>query len=225
MFNDQVENLRKRREKWYRYLLDPDNFIKSDRLLSKEFGCDHKTVSSIRGRIITKLESPTDVRDLMGSTVQPVLNITEKDIQRIRRIIQKNRYIGLDGKMHPRKTRGNTCETEYDLGGWKNLLRPNISFVYCWRWENDTTACKIGSSQVSSFALSVLKPMRRFHYINTVLLGFELHDDRMFAMKRERRLLSTFERIDSNHEWVYLTEKVWEWINSKCIQIPAEAFD
>ena len=77
----------------FQLLYFPDIFAKGDRLLAKEWGCDHKTVGEVRNWFISKLTR--------GEIPQPD-HITKTDIVQIKVIIESDLYIGKDGKKYPR---------------------------------------------------------------------------------------------------------------------------
>ena len=79
----------------YRLMFFPDVFGKSNRLLAKEWGCDHKTVAEIRNCFEDKFSR---------GDFSPPAHVDEVDIEKIKKIIKDNLYIGLDGKKYPRTT-------------------------------------------------------------------------------------------------------------------------
>ena len=102
-FNNGIGKMPSRnevRDMRYRLLLYPDIFKKADRVLAKQWGCDHKTVGSLRKDIILKV--------LTGefSPVDPKFShIDAANLQEIEKIIADGVYEGLDRRYRPRKTK------------------------------------------------------------------------------------------------------------------------
>lgn len=82
----------------YRLLFFPDNFAKGDRLLAKEWGCDHKSIGKIRDAIIKDFGNGNNP---IHSNVYASY-VTDADIQQIKEIVAEDLYIGIDGKKRPR---------------------------------------------------------------------------------------------------------------------------
>ncbi len=107
-----------------------------------------------------------------------------------------------------------------------NLKREQY-FVYAWRYEGDDTACKIGKSSAGSF-WGRTAPARTTHYQDIEILGIQLCAAEAEAESLEKYLRDErFKRVRQDREWVYLTDDVWCWIETDCMENPPqiEEFD
>ena len=95
-------------------------------------------------------------------------------------------------------------------------LNPDQHFVYCWRYENASEA-KIGVSRVKSFG-GRIQSAENSDFRDVELLGIALCGSKKEGLHMEKHFLNCFERIRPNREWIYLTDGVWEWLNTKCIR-------
>ena len=100
-------------------------------------------------------------------------------------------------------------------------LNKNQHFIYAWRYKDDI-ACKIGKSTVGSFHQSRIRPALTNDYREVELLGIRLCDSEDEAKKQEKILLNYFKRIRSDREWIKLTDEVWKWIASECMDNPPQ---
>ncbi|MDE0084447.1 MAG: tetratricopeptide repeat protein [Candidatus Poribacteria bacterium] len=102
-----------------------------------------------------------------------------------------------------------------------NLKREQY-FVYAWRYEGDAIACKIGKSSVGAF-WGRTAPARTHDYRDIEILGIQLCDSEADAKSQEKYLRNKrFERVRPDREWVYLTDDVWNWINTDCMENPPQ---
>ena len=106
---------------------------------------------------------------------------------------------------------------------YKFNLYPEQGLVYCWHWENDMTACKIGKSTVKSI-VNVLSGYSCWNYKKLVLLGFEICDDSSVAYIRETELHERFNLVNPKYEWVYLDDSVIDWLENDCYIVPTDRF-
>lgn len=114
-------------------MLFPDVFEKGDRLLGKEWGCDHKTVGKIRNVVIERIER---------GDISPPARIFEVEgaIQQIKEIIDKDIYIGLDGKKYPRTKvlvpaaeesgKGKTESPKKLVAEWNTEWLPKVADIF-----------------------------------------------------------------------------------------------
>ncbi len=95
-------------------------------------------------------------------------------------------------------------------------------FVYAWRYEGDDTACKIGKSSAGSF-WGRTSQARTNDYRDIEILGLQLCDSEADAKSQEKYLRDErFERVRPDREWVYLTDDVWNWIETSCMKNPPQ---
>ena len=100
-FNSEIGKMPTRRElrtMRYRLMFFPDNFAKSDRLLAKEWGCDGKSIAGIRDNIIKDFGNGNN--PIHGNVHASY--VSDDDIAQIKKIIDEDIYIGIDGKKYPR---------------------------------------------------------------------------------------------------------------------------
>ena len=100
-FNREIGKMPTRQElrtMRYRLLFFPDNFVKGDRLLAKEWGCDREVVGKIRDAIIKDFGNGNN--PIHGNIHASY--VTDEDIEQIKQIVDADLYIGIDGKKYPR---------------------------------------------------------------------------------------------------------------------------
>ena len=97
-------------------------------------------------------------------------------------------------------------------------IHPEQDIVYCWRWQGDEIACKIGHSTLGGM-YHIKIQSTRYNHLQFELLGVVLCGDKKEARHTERELLSIFRQVNDNSEWVYLTKDVWDWVNYACMKI------
>ena len=101
-------------------------------------------------------------------------------------------------------------------------LKQKQYFVYALRYKGDNTACKIGKSSVGAF-WGRTAPARTWNYKEIEILGIQLCDSKTDAKSQEKYLRDEcFERVCPNREWVYLTDDVWDWIKTDCMDAPPQ---
>lgn len=101
-------------------------------------------------------------------------------------------------------------------------LKQEQRFVYAWRYVGDEIACKLGHSSVGAF-WGRTAPARTNDYRDIEILGIQLCDSKAEASSQEKHLRNErFERVRSDREWVFLTNDVWDWIKTDCIENPPQ---
>ena len=93
-------------------------------------------------------------------------------------------------------------------------LTPGQDLIYLWRYEGQFTA-KLGVSTGKSLVTRINAAETNSH-LDIQILGIELCPSRAESIKHERELLNAFTRIRPDREWIYLTQDVWDWIESRC---------
>ena len=118
-FNSEIGKMPTRQElrtMRYRLLFFPDTFAKGDRLLAKEWGCDHKVVGKIRDAIIKDFGNGNN--PIHGNIHASY--VTDEDIEQIKQIVDADLYIGIDGKKYPRSPKPIYKPTVEVSGGEKS---------------------------------------------------------------------------------------------------------
>ena len=127
-FNKNIGKMPTRKELQqmrFQLLYFPDVFAKGDRLLSKEWGCDHKTVGEVRSWFIAKLSDGEN---------SPPDHVTETDIVQIKVIIESDLYLGKDGKKYPRTTQAKPPQTDAERE--ESALRKQKKKIFNQLWES-----------------------------------------------------------------------------------------
>lgn len=96
-------------------------------------------------------------------------------------------------------------------------MKDKQPILYCWRYENQHI-CKIGRSLFNKFYDIVLKPAMRFSVLDIEILGICGCGSKTERNKLEKHLLNEqFDRVRPDREFVYLNNKVWNWIQYNCV--------
>ena len=104
-------------------------------------------------------------------------------------------------------------------------MDPEQYFVYAWRYEDDTEACKLGVSTLRTFYARV-KAAKTVTYQEIELLGIEVFDTEAEARTAYQHRLKTFGRVADRRAWVRLDAAVRQWTENECMSNPPtlEAF-
>ena len=84
----------------------------------------------------------------------------------------------------------------------KGSLDPSDDIVYAWRWSGDNTLAKIGITTVSNLAGRM--PTTYHPTDDPILLGIWKCSDREDALRKEKKILDTFQRTRPHREWIII---------------------